>query len=162
MNRKRIALLTSLTVLAGSVINTTNPLRNVTTHQADAAQLKSDLKANQKYPDIMKKLDVTSMAQYASNSLYMNITLKKFYIRDIVQDDQEKTYLLLAPLKSSDQYFLTKLDTNKKLKIGRKITVQGFLNGRVKLGGESTNIGLNKDYLNKKAISIMTDNYSLN
>lgn len=161
MNRKRIALLTGLTILMTAAVNTTNPLRNALKNDAEAAQIKTNLKPNSKYPDIADKLDLTSMEQYSSVNLFMNVTLKDFYVKESVIDNYGQYHLLLAPIKTSDQYFLVVTKSKADIKKGRKIIVQGFLNGKTKIDNTQLNAGLNSKYFNKKVVSILADNIGL-
>jgi len=161
MNRKRIALLTGLTLLTGTIVNTTNPLRYATKAHAEAAQNKTKLKPHSKYPDISKELDLTSMEQYSSVNLFMNVTLKDFYVKDSTIDDYGQYHLLLAPIKSSNQYFLIVTKSKQVIKKNRKISVQGFLNGKTRIDDQQINAGLNQKYLNKKVVSMLADNISL-
>lgn len=161
MNRKRIALLTGLTLLAGAVVNTTNPLRNAVKNDAEAAQIKTNLKPNSKYPDIAKKLDLTSMEQYSSVNLFMNVTLKDFYVKESSIDNYGQSHLLLAPLKTSDQYFLVVTKSAKTIKKNDMITVQGFMNGKTGIDNAQIAAGLNQKYLNKKVVSLIADNIGL-
>lgn len=161
MNRKRIAFLTGFTILMGSAISSNNPLRSSIVQEVKATEVKTDLVPSRKYPDVTKKLDLTSMAQYESANLFMNVTLKKFYIKYIAVDKDKQTHLLLAPLKNSDQYFLTTITTDKKLKKNQQITIQGFLNGKSTIDQELINIGFNAKYLNKRTVSILTDKIAI-
>lgn len=161
MNRKRIALLTGLTLFTGLASNNAAWSKNTMIRAVEATQVKDDLNPNQKYPDIAKKLDLTSMAQYSSDNLFMNVTLKKFYIKDISATNDGQSYLLLAPIKTSNQYFLLLTKSNSKFKVNQRITVQGFLNGKSKITTTQINSGLNPKYLNKKVVSIMPDNIAI-
>lgn len=159
MNRKRIALLTGLTMFSGITISNHNLLRNTTIQRVNAAEIKNKLKSKQKYPDVTKKLDITSMAQYSSNTLFMNVTLNNFYIKDLASDEKGHLHILLSPIKTSNQYFLVTVPSNNKIKRDSYITIQGFLNGKTRIDDE---LGLNKKYLNKKVVSMLVDNISLN
>ncbi|KRN98678.1 hypothetical protein [Companilactobacillus kimchiensis] len=161
MNRKHIALLTGLTLLTGSLSNNVEWLRNSITQNVTAAQTVTNLKSNQKYPDISKKLDLISMEQYTSDNLFMNVTLKKFYIKDSAIDSAGNCHLLLVPVKSSNQYFLLITKSNRTLKNNRLITVQGFLNGKNKINNTQIMAGLSKKYLNKTAVSITADKIAI-
>ena len=161
MNRKRVALFTSLTVLISTVISNTNPLRNTITHEVNAAQVKGNSKIDQKYPNITQKLDLVSMEQYSSDNLFMNVTLKKFYVKDTALDQQGKYYLLLTPIKTSNQYFLVTIKSSQKIQAHRNITVRGFLDGKTRINNEQIQMGLDSKYLNKKVVSMMGDNFSL-
>jgi len=153
MNRKRIALLTSLAILTNTAVTTNNHLLNAETRQNKA---KSNASAA-KYPDISEKLDLTSMQQYTSVSLFMNVTLNDFYVKDTAVDDNGYYILLLAPIKSSDQYFLVTTKSKRNVKINQKINIQGFLNGKIKINTIQVNNGINKKYLNKVAVSMLAD-----
>ena len=161
MNQKRLALLTGLTLMTGPLINNVEWLRNTTIQEAAATQIKTNLKPTKKYPDVTKELDVTSMQQYTSSNLFMNVTLSKFYIKDAALDDQGQYHLLLAPIKTSDQYFLLVTKSSQIIRTGRRLTVQGFLSGKTNIGSEQIKSGLNKKYLNKKVVSIAADNISI-
>lgn len=161
MNRKRIALLTGLTLLTGTSLNNTNLLKHSLIHNIEASKTSTNSKQSEKYPDIMKKLDVTSMQQYSSQSLFMNITMNKFYIKDIASNSN-KTHLILVPIKTSNQYFILTLDSNdKNISVGQKITIHGFLNGKVRINNKYILAGLNKKYLNKKVVSVMADDFKV-
>ncbi|GEO78518.1 hypothetical protein FD29_GL001572 [Companilactobacillus mindensis DSM 14500] len=162
MNRKRIALLTGLTLFTGVTANNAAWSKNTMIHAAEATQAKGELDSNQRYPDITKKLDLTSMDQYTSDNLFMNVTLKKFYIKNISVTKDNQNYLILAPIKTSNQYFLLLTKANPKFKINQRITVQGFLNGKSKITTKQINNGLEPKYLNKKVVSIMADNIIFN
>ncbi|MFC6177576.1 hypothetical protein ACFQAV_12225 [Companilactobacillus huachuanensis] len=161
MNRKRIALLTGLTILTSTIVNTTNPLRYATKAQAEAAQNKSNLKPNSKYPDISKELDLTSMDQYSSVNLFMNVTLKNFYVKDLAIDEYDQYHLILTPIKSSDQYFLIVTKSKQPIKKNRKISIQGFINGKTRIDDKQIDAGLNQKYFNKKVVSMLADNIGL-
>lgn len=161
MNRKRIALLTGLTILMTAAVNTTNPLRNALKNDAEAARIKTNLKPNSKYPDIANKLDLTSMEQYSSVHLFMNVTLKDFYVKESTIDNYGQYHLLLAPIKTSDQYFLVVTKSKAAIKKDHKITVQGFLNGKTKIDDTQLNAGINSKYSNKKVVSILADNIEI-
>lgn len=162
MNRKRIALFTSLTLLTGIPINDTHLAKNRVMHTVKASESKRIAKVSSKYPDITQELDITSMEQYTSNNLFMNVTLKKFYIKDLSTNKQGQILIILAPLKTSNQYFYLQTDLISQAKINQKITVQGFLNGKTKLTNKQIDDGLNPKYLNKKVVSIMPDKIILN
>lgn len=121
MNRKRIALLTGLTVLTTAMINTANPLKRSFTDEIDASSSQEEVKPKKKYPNASKELDLTSTEQYSSKSLFMNITLNDFYIKDLGIDSNRNYHLLLAPIKTSNQYFLVTLYSDKKIKKHTKI-----------------------------------------
>jgi hypothetical protein len=116
MNRKKIALLTSLTIFSGTNIPFNNLINNHSNNVIKAAQRKKVSKTESKYPDIMKKLDITSMQQYDSNILFMSIALKNFYVKAFHTDDSGKTNILLAPLITSNQYFVTSVNLDHKIK----------------------------------------------
>lgn len=156
-----MALVTSLTLLMSSIVNANNPLRNTVVTEVNASQSKEKQNNSQKYPNIESKLDLTSMAQYSSVNLYMNVTLKKFYIKDYTNNDQDEYRLLLAPIKSSNQYFIATVKSNKKFKVNQRITIKGFLNGRIKIDNELIATGFESKYLNKKVVSIMPDVVSI-
>lgn len=161
MNRKRIALLTGLTLLTGTTLTNTNLLKHSLIRNVEASKTSNKLKRSEKYPDIMNKLDVTSMDQYSSQSLFMNVTINKFYIKDVATDSN-KTYIILVPIKTSNQYFLLTLDSsNKKIKSNQQITVHGFLNGKTRITSKYLMTGLDKKYLNKKAVSVMADDFDI-
>jgi len=161
MNRKRLALLTSLTILINGAAGTTNLFKGINTAQASTTKIKRSLSPNKKYPDINKELDLTSMAQYSSENLYMNVTLKSFYIKDLGTDENGKYYLLLTPFKSSNQYFFVNFNSSNDIKKYQKISIQGFLNGKKKLGNSEIDTGLNTKYLNKKVVTLLPDNIVL-
>ncbi|WP_195701252.1 hypothetical protein [Companilactobacillus futsaii] len=71
MNRKRIALITSLIFLSDCTVENFNPLRNNLKSDVEAVSESNKKKSNDKYPDISKELDITSMEQYSSNVLFM-------------------------------------------------------------------------------------------
>ncbi|HIY92190.1 hypothetical protein [Companilactobacillus sp. HBUAS56275] len=157
MNRKKIALLTSLTIFSGTNIPFNNSVNNQSINIIKAAQRKKSSKVESKYPDIMKKLDITSMQQYDSNMLFMGVTLNKFYIKDFSTNKSGKTSLLLAPLNTSDQYFVASTKLDHKVKKNQRITIQGFLNGKTKINAKQN---FNKKYLNKSAVSVLIDHIS--
>jgi len=161
MNQKKLALLTGLTLLTGPLVNHVEWMRNAVIQEAQATQVKDKLKPTKKYPDITKKLDVTSMQQYSSNSLFMNATLNKFYIKDLALDQQGQYHLLLAPIKTSDQYFLVVTKSSQLIRVNHRITVQGFLSGKSKIDATQIDVGLNKKYLNKSVVSIAADNIAI-
>jgi len=158
MNRKRKALLTGLTLFVGTTISPNTLLKSSNLNEVEAAKTRTKLKTHQKYPNIMKELDVTSMEQYASDMLFMNVTLKKFYIKDYSIDAKGQYHLLLAPLETSNQYFVVVTKLNQKVAQNQQITVQGFLNGKTRIKFDQ---GFNKKYLNRKAVSILADNVTL-
>lgn len=158
MNRKRIALITSLAFLSQSAIESFSPLKHTLESDVEAVSESNKQQSNKKYPDITKELDITSMEQYSSNVLFMNLTLRKFYVKDAYIDDQNYYHLLMAPLKTSNQYFVTTLKSNKTIKIGNQITIQGFINGKVKVHDEHT---FNSKYNGKSAVSVMVDDFKL-
>lgn len=153
MNQRKLALLTSLTLFTGTAI--TVPQFADTTN-VKAAQLKP----TKKYPNIKNKLDLTSMEQYSSVNLFMNVTLNKFYIKDVGSKDGTYT-LLLAPIKSSGQYFLITTKSDKVIKKHHKITVQGFLNGKSKISTTEIESGLNRRYLHKKVVTMLPDKFTV-
>jgi len=161
MNQKRLALLTGLTLLTGPLVNQVEWMRNTVIQEAEATQVKDNLKPSKKYPDVTKKLDVTSMQQYASSTLFMNATLNKFYIKDLTLDKQGQYHLLLAPIKTSDQYFLVVTKSSQLIRVHHRITIQGFLSGKTKIDTTQINAGLNKKYLNKSAVSIVADKIAI-
>ncbi len=158
VNRKRRALLTGLTIFLGTSVSSTDLIKTSNINEIEAAKLKTKLKANKKYPDVTKELDITSMEQYASNMLFMNVTLKKFYVKDYSIDTKGKYHLLLVPIKTSDQYFLVIIDSDAKITKNQQISVQGFLNGKTRIDFSQ---GFNKKYLDKKAVSILADNFTI-
>lgn len=160
MNRKRLALLTGLTLFAGGTATVNHLVIKPETADVKAAQLKDSLKPTKKYPNIKKELDLTSMEQYTSDNLFMNVTLNKFYIKDVGFKDDEYT-LLLAPIKSSRQYFLITTKSSQPIKKNHKITVQGFLNGKSKISVKEIDAGINKRYLHKKIVTMLPDNFTL-
>ena len=147
MNRKRIALITSLIFLSDCSIESFNPLKNDLKSDVQAVSQSHKKKTSDKYPNISKELDITSMEQYSSNVLFMNLTLRNFHVKDIYLDDQGTYHLLLTPLKTSNQYFVTTIKSSKTIKIGDKITIQGFINGKVKVHDEHS---FNPKYNGKK------------
>lgn len=159
MNRKRIALITSLIFLSDCSIESFNPLKNDLKNDVQAVSQSHKKKTSDKYPDISKELDITSMEQYSSNVLFMNLTLRNFHIKDIYLDDQGTYHLLLTPLKTSNQYFVTTIKSNKTIKIGDKITIQGFINGKVKVHDEYS---FSPKYNGKKAVSVIVDHFEIN
>lgn len=154
MNRKRIALLTSLTIFGGTNIPFNNLISNQSINIIKAAQRKKVSKKSSKYPDIMDILDVTSMQQYDSNILFMSVTLNDFYIKDFHTDNNGETNLLLAPIVTSNQYFIMNTKLTQKIKKDQKITIQGFLNGKTKIAEQQH---LDKNYLNRQAVSVLVD-----
>jgi len=90
--------------------------------------------------------------------LFMNVTLKKFYVKDYSIDTKGKYHLLLVPIKTSDQYFLVIIDSDAKITKNQQISVQGFLNGKTRIDFSQ---GFNKKYLDKKAVSILADNFTI-
>lgn len=161
MNRKRIALLTSLTMFSGLMLNNASWLKDHVTHEVYAEQVKLSLKPNKKYPDIAKTLDLTSLEQYPSTSLFMNVTLNKFVVIDVGLNSNNIYQVLLAPIKSSDQYLLVTLDTDCKIKKGQKLTIQGFINGKDKVRLKQINGGISRKYLNQKVVTMLTDSFSI-
>ena len=159
MNRKRIALITSLIFLSDCTVENFNPLKNNLKSDVEAVSQSNKKKSKDKYPDISKELDITSMEQYSSNVLFMNLTLRNFFVKDIYLDDQSNYHLLLTPLKTSNQYFVTTIKTNKTIKIGNKITIQGSINGKVKVHDEYS---FNSKYNGKNAVSVMVDHFEIN
>lgn len=159
MNRKRIALITSLIFLSDCSIESFNPLKNDLKSDVQAVSQSHKKKTSDKYPDISKELDITSMEQYSSNVLFMNLTLRNFHVKDIYLDDQGTYHLLLTPLKTSNQYFVTTIKSSKTIKIGDKITIQGFINGKVKVHDEHS---FNPKYNGKKAVSVIVDHFEIN
>ncbi|MFH5812168.1 hypothetical protein [Companilactobacillus sp. FL22-1] len=156
MNRKQIALLTGILLLSNISISNTNQAENIVSTAVRASKTKRK-KTSDKYPDISNKLDLTSMEQYESVDLFMNVTLKNFYIRDLALTNTDEYTLLLAPIKSSDQYFLVTGQTNYHLKKGQKISVEGFLNGKTSITADQVKLGLNQKYLNREVVSMMAD-----
>lgn len=154
MNRKKIALLTGLTIFGGTNIPYNNLINNQSNNVIKAAQRKKSSRTESKYPNIMKKLDITSMQQYDSNILFMSITLNNFYIKDFHTDNSGKTNLLLVPLSTSDQYFVTSVKIDHKIKKNQRITIQGFLNGKTKISKKQN---FNDKYLDKSAVSVLVD-----
>ncbi|GEO58459.1 hypothetical protein [Companilactobacillus bobalius] len=154
MNRKKIALLTGLTIFGGTNIPYNNLINNQSNNVIKAAQRKKSSRTESKYPNIMKKLDITSMQQYDSNILFMSITLNNFYIKDFHTDNSGKTNLLLVPLSTSDQYFVTSVKLDHKIKKNQRITIQGFLNGKTKISKKQN---FNDKYLDKSAVSVLVD-----
>jgi len=161
MNQRKLALLTGLTLLTGPLVNHVEWMQNTVIQEAQATQVKDKLKPNKKYPDVTKKLDVTSMQQYSSSNLFMNTTLNKFYIKDLTLDQQGQYHLLLVPIKTSDQYFLVVTKSSQLIRVKHQITVQGFLSGKTKIDAGQIDAGLNKKYLNKSAVSIVADNIAI-
>ena len=159
MNRKRIALITSLIFLSDCSIESFNPLKNDLKNDVQAVSQSHKKKTSDKYPDISKELDITSMEQYSSNVLFMNLTLRNFHVKDIYLDDQGTYHLLLTPLKTSNQYFVTTIKSSKTIKIGDKITIQGFINGKVKVHDEYS---FSSKYNGKKAVSVIVDHFEIN
>lgn len=157
MNRKKIALLTSLTIFSGTNIPFNNLINNHSNNVIKAAQRKKVSKTESKYPDIMKKLDITSMQQYDSNILFMSIALKNFYVKAFHTDDSGKTNILLAPLITSNQYFVTSVNLDHKIKKNQRITIQGFLNGKTKISKKQN---FDDKYINKSAVSVLVDQIS--
>jgi hypothetical protein len=91
----------------------------------------------------------------------MNVTLKDFYVKESTIDNYGQYHLLLAPIKTSDQYFLVVTKSKAAIKKGHKITVQGFLNGKTKIDDTQLNAGINSKYSNKKVVSILADNIEI-
>lgn len=162
MNRNKLVFLTGLTLAFGPISAGNGLLTNSNINEVDAAQLKLDLNPSKKYPNIAKTLDLTSMAQYTSENLFMNVTLNNFYVKDVGVDKNNHYLVLLTPIKTSNQYFLMTLDSDFKIKQGQKLTVQGFINGKDRLSAEQIATGLNSRYLNKKVVSMLPDNFSIN
>lgn len=154
MNRKQIALLTSFSVLTSISLTSINSSIHPRTHLIKATNKKKVSKKQPAYPDIMKKLDLTSMQQYDSNTLFMKVALKDFYIKDFSKLSENKYRLLLAPLDTSDQYFITTVSITQPLKKNHRITIQGFLNGKTKVKVKDN---LQDKYLNKNAVSVLVD-----
>lgn len=154
MNRKQIALMTGLTIISGINFSNNYSSKKPNVQIIKATQKNKKSKYKTKYPDIMNKLDITSMQQYESNMLFMNISLKDFYIKDFSLDSTGKTHLLLAPLSTSNQYFLAVTKTTKSFKRNQRITIQGFLNGKTTIKSKDN---FNSKYLNQTAVSILVD-----
>jgi hypothetical protein len=154
MNRKQIALLTSFSILTSISLTSINSSIHPRTHLIKATNKKNVSKKKSAYPDIMKKLDLTSMQQYDSNTLFMKVALKDFYIKDFSEISTNKYRLLLTPLDTSDQYFITTVSMTEPLKRNHQITIQGFLNGKTKVKDKDN---LQDKYLNKNTVSVLTD-----
>lgn len=82
------------------------------------------------YPDIRAKFDVTDMSQYSDEDLSVPVKLTKFYVQETHKDRIGSYHYLLTPSQDSDQYFLlVSNDRIKKLKTGKKVSLNVTLNG---------------------------------
>lgn len=82
------------------------------------------------YPDIRAKFDVSDMSQYSDEDLSVPVKLTKFYVQETHKDRIGSYHYLLTPSHDSDQYFLlVSNDRIKKLKTGKKVSLNVTLNG---------------------------------
>lgn len=113
-------------------------------------------------PDITTKYDINNMDQYSDDDLGEYVTINKFYVKAVSYDKHHKKRIIFTNTPQSDTYFFTVLNGNKhnkKIKVGKKVTIKGTVFSKQSIEKTQANRGFGSNFYGKQAFFVLTDSY---
>ena len=144
-----------------SAVSSVGAVSTLNVQASDNTKVVKKLSANDDYPNIKSKLDVSNMKQYSDDDLFQSYTLNKFYVKDVGADNMDQYHVLLAPSKKSNQYFLLVTKSKKKIRQHDRVTAQVSLNGSSKINESQINSGISESYSGKHVILTSPDKIAI-